>query len=92
MKVKSIKKLLLILRECSINLYITYLDLSTNHSDDCIISKEVICRKNKSLRRVLYKIPDCMDFKERTDINKSDMLTVVVEISVCNHIKVNNIT
>jgi len=50
--------------------------------------KEVVFRKNKSLRRVLYKIPACMDFKERTGINKSDMLTVVVEISVCNHIKV----
>jgi len=50
--------------------------------------KEVVCRKNKSLRRVLYKIPACMDFKERTGIDKSDMLTVVVEISVCNHIKV----
>lgn len=30
-----------------------------------------------------------MDFKERSGTNKSDMLTVVVEISVCNHIKVN---
>lgn len=29
-----------------------------------------------------------MDFKERTGIDKSDMLTVVVEISVNNHIKV----
>lgn len=27
-----------------------------------------------------------MEFKERMD--KADMLTVVVEISVCNHIKV----
>lgn len=57
-----------------------------------MIPKEVVCRKNKSLRRVLYKIPDCMDFKERTSIDKSDMLTVVVEISVCNHIKVTTFT
>lgn len=63
------------------------LDLSTS-ANDVLISKEVVCRKNKSLKRVLYKIPDCMDFKERTGIEKSDMLTVVVEISVCNHIKV----
>lgn len=50
--------------------------------------KEVIIRKNKLLKRVLYKIPDSMEFKERTSIDKSDMLTVVVEISVCDHIKV----
>lgn len=36
----------------------------------------------------MYKIPDCMEFKERTGMDKTDMLTVVVEISVLNHIKV----
>lgn len=63
------------------------LDLCTNGSD-ILTPKEVVCQKNKSLKRVLYKIPEGMDFKERTDIDHSDMLTVVVEISVCNHIKV----
>lgn len=63
------------------------LDLSTNGSD-ILTPKEVVCRKHKSLKRVLYKIPEGMDFKERTDVDHSDMLTVVVEISVCNHIKV----
>lgn len=63
------------------------LDLSKNGSD-IMTPKEFICRKNKSLTRVLYNIPDGMDFKERTGLDKSDMLTVVVEISVCNHIKV----
>lgn len=63
-----------------------YLDLTTNRSN--ILTQEVICRKNKSLKRILYKIPDGMDFKERTSVNKSDMLTVIVELSVCNHIKV----
>lgn len=62
------------------------LDLSTN--SDNLTPNEVIVRKNKLLKRVLYKIPDGMEFKERTSINKSDMLTVVVEISVCDHIKV----
>ncbi|CAH1722364.1 unnamed protein product [Aphis gossypii] len=61
-------------------------NFATNGTD-ILTPKEVVCRKNKSLQRVLYKIPDGMDFKERSDINKSDMLTVVVEISVCNHIK-----
>lgn len=73
-----------------LSLYINtnfYLDFATNGTD-ILTPKEVVCRKNKSLQRVLYKIPDGMDFKERSDINKSDMLTVVVEISVCNHIKV----
>lgn len=63
------------------------LDLSTN-SNIVLMSKEVVCKKHKSLKRILYKIPDGMDFKERTSIDKSDMLTVVVEITVCNHIKV----
>lgn len=63
------------------------LDLFTNGSD-ILTAKEVVCRKNKSLKRVLYKIPDGMEFKERTGVDLSDMLTVVVEISVCNHIKV----
>jgi len=67
--------------------YNVYLDFSTNGTG-IMTPKEVVCRKNISLQRVLYKIPDGMDFKERSDINKSDMLTVVVEISVCNHIKV----
>jgi RNA-splicing ligase RtcB len=53
-----------------------------------LTQKEVIIRKNKLLKRVLYKIPDGMDFKERLSMDKSDMLTVVVEISVCDHIKV----
>lgn len=70
-----------------INIKYVYLDFSTNGTD-ILTPKDVACRKNKSLQRVLYKIPDGMDFKERSDINKSDMLTVVVEISVCNHIKV----
>lgn len=61
------------------------LDLSRNGGD---IPKDVICRKNKSLTRVLYKVPECMDFKERTETDNDNMLTVVVEISVCNHIKV----
>lgn len=72
---------------------ILHLDLFTN-GGNIMTPKEVVCRKNKSLKRVLYKIPDGMDFKERTSSDKSDMLTVVVEISVCNHIKVlflNNI-
>lgn len=68
-------------------MYILYLDHSTNGSD-IMTPKEVVCRKNKSLKRILYKIPDGMEFKERTELDKSDMLTVVVEISVCNHIKV----
>lgn len=64
-----------------------YTDLSTNRRD-ILNPKEVVCRKNKSLRRVLYKTLDGMDCKEQADTNKFDMLTVVVEISVCNHIKV----
>jgi len=64
-----------------------YTDLSTN-SSDILIPTEVVCRKNKSLSRVLYKTPDGMNCKERTNTDKFDMLTVVVEISVRNHIKV----
>ncbi|VVC35435.1 Vacuolar protein sorting-associated protein 13, N-terminal domain,Vacuolar protein sorting-associated [Cinara cedri] len=61
-----------------------------NHStsgSDILTPKEVVCRRNNSLQRVLFKTPDGMDFKERAGINKPDMLTVVVEISVCDHIK-----
>lgn len=84
MAYKNINTIVLAINICDL----FYLDHSTSGSD-ILIPKEVVCRKNNSLKRVLYKTPDSMDFKERSSLSKPDMLTVVVEISVYNHIKVN---
>ncbi|XP_050544499.1 autophagy-related protein 2 homolog B [Daktulosphaira vitifoliae] len=55
--------------------------------NEVITPKEVVSKKNKLLKRTLYQVPLGMDLKERPDIDKTDMLTIVVEISVHNHIK-----
>ncbi|XP_050420614.1 autophagy-related protein 2 homolog B isoform X2 [Adelges cooleyi] len=61
-------------------------NLTTSNSE-IITPKEVVCKRNKLLKRTLYQVPNGMDLKERSCMDNSDMLTVVVEISVCNHIK-----